>query len=205
MALPTEFWPSKISDFADGTTVKNASGTVYPVSKFFRSTLANMATIKSKGYGPLLCGDTGVGKTALAAMLLKEARRRKYTTFFTMIWYLRDSISNRYLFDVNTSIMERCRHVDFLVLDGLVSEDKYRRVLPVSDIERLVVWRGQQAKVTIVTTRPKTKAEFEAAKMDSFLNGTGAYLTPVTLQGAGAKNTRKANMRDAFFVDEDEE
>ncbi len=204
MYLPTEFWQAKISDFEEGATVENASGTVYPVAQFFRSTLANMSVIKSKGYGPLICGDTGVGKTALAAMLLKEARRRKFTTFFTMVWDLRDSITNKYRFDVNTSVMERCREVDFLVLDGLVPEDKFQRVLPVSEVERLVVWRGQQAKVTIVTTRLKSPAEFKKEKIDTFLTGTGAYLTPVVLQGEGARSTRKAKMRDVFFVEDDE-
>lgn len=199
MYLPAEFWESKLSDFAKDTMVHNALGKKYPVAKFFKATLANMATLRRKGYGPLICGDSGVGKTALAAMILKEARRRKYTTFFAMVWDLRDSISHRLMFDVNHTIMERCRDVDFLVLDGLEGDQGFQRILPISEIERLVVWRGQQGKVTIVTTRAKTRKDFTDQKLEGFVKGTGSYLTQVLLLGEGVKSVRRASMIESLF------
>ena len=199
MNLPTEFWTTKLSDFAPDAVVSNAEGKDYTVAQFFKSLLSNMAVLRRKGFGPLVCGDSGVGKTALAAMILKEARRRRYTTYFAMIWDLRDCIESRVMFDVDTTIMSRCREVDFLVLDGLEDEPRFQKTLPVAELERLVIWRGQQGKVTIVTTRTLPDAFDSTKKLDGFLRGTSAYLTPVLLTGSGANSKRETEMMNSIF------
>jgi hypothetical protein len=115
-----------------------------------------------------------------------------------MIWDLRDAITNKHMFDLDSSIMGRCRDVDFLVLDGLVQEQRFERVLPVAELERLVIWRGQQGKVTIVTTRTLPD-QFEAEKLEGVRVGTSSYLTSVLLTGSGASSKRETELMDSIF------
>ena len=77
----------------------------------------NFDTMAEKGAGLLLWGHEGVGKSGAASVIAKEARARGYTVFFTTIVELREAVRERRLFDESSSVLERCRDVNVLVLD----------------------------------------------------------------------------------------
>jgi DNA replication protein DnaC len=191
MNLPPEFWRVKVTDITDPYTKEK-------IGRY----LKNFPEMFKKGYGLMLYGDPGVGKTSIAAMVAKEARSWKKTVFFTMIWELRELEKSRYQYE-GASILERCRNVDVLVLDGFVEEDINERVVNARTLEQLITFRGQRGKLTIVTTRIDKK-EFNTGKgLKQFNAGTEAYLFKLKVRGENKRTTRKQDMRDAILGEDD--
>lgn len=141
MNLPREFWTAK---------VQNVPASVRDTITRY---LVNTDVMLARGAGMLLTGPAGVGKSGIGALVCKEARSRGYTAYFIGAWELRESIRARLLFEDEVSVMDRCRQVDVLVLDGLRPEDAGERLFGMRDIEELVTMRGVRKLVTIVTTR----------------------------------------------------
>ena len=106
-----------------------------------------------EGIGWLLVGDAGVGKTAAATILLRNARSLGYTAYFTTVWSLCDEMRKKGMFDLDTSVLERCVEVDCLVLDDLRAEDLSNFTLGKRGLEGLIVERRDRGRVTIVTSR----------------------------------------------------
>jgi DNA replication protein DnaC len=114
--------------------------------------LKNIRTMTTKPAGLLLTGEAGVGKTAIAALILKEARAYEFTGLFISTWDLRECIRNRVDFDEAASMTERCRDVDVLVLDNIREEDTKEAIVNDRFIEELVTFRSARKRLTILTT-----------------------------------------------------
>lgn len=140
MNLPEEFWKATVQSVPES------------VRDTVRRYLLHIDVMLSRPAGLLLSGSAGVGKSAIAALVCKEARSRGYTGYFTTLWELRESIRARLLFDDEQSLLERCRSVDVLVLDGLRSEDAPEQILGRRTLEELITTRGARKKATFVTT-----------------------------------------------------
>lgn len=196
MNLPREFWRFKASDIRDEDVRKKIERCTAP---------GKIHDMADKGIGMLISGESGVGKTAIASVVAKEARKNNYTVYFQSVWDLRESVRSRIMFDEGTSILDRAKDVDFLVLDGLTEEDKDERMfLSLQEIERLVLHRGQRGRVTLVTTRIEAESLRKDPKLNKFFKGTAAYLYPVTVKSpsADARKTRKLEMKDIFGEDD---
>lgn len=141
MNLPEDLWTAKIHQVSDGARKK--------VETYLR----NVDRAVAKGAGLVIYGTTGTGKTAIAALIAKEARACGYTVLFARIWELREMIRSRIEFDVDYSVSERARTVDVLVLDDLRTEDSGEKFFSLSEINELVRYRSSRKRVTIVTTR----------------------------------------------------
>lgn len=141
MNLPEEFWRVKVQ------------GVPEAVQQTVLRYLFRIEEMMDKGIGLLLIGEPGVGKTAIAALAAKEARARGYTVYFTGIWELRESVRSRISFEEETSIMDRCREVGLLVLDGLRLEDASELFVNDRTLEELVSFRRAAKRATIITTQ----------------------------------------------------
>lgn len=192
MNLPPEFWRAKATDITDPDTQR-------VIARY----LTNLDERFKDGHGLLLYGDPGVGKTPIAAMIAKEARTWKKTVFFTMIWELRECVRSRMSFDINTSVLDRCREVDLLVLDGFVEEDIDDRLINARTLEQLITYRGQRGRLTIVTTRIDKAALRTDKGLKQFTAGTEAYLFPLKIKGENQRTSRKKDMRNAILGEED--
>lgn len=184
MNLPPEFWRVKPADITHPRTKRVITRYLKHINERFKD-----------GHGMRLYGAAGVGKTSIAAMIAKEARTWKYTVLFMMIWELREAIRSRIQFDENVSIQDRCREVDFLVLDGFVDDDINERLVNALFLEQLITYRGQRGKVTIITTRIGAR-EFETAKgLSAFDAGTKGYCYPFKVDGDDQRASRVEDMR----------
>lgn len=141
MNLPEEFWSAKILKVPEA------------VRELVTKYLFRIQEMQDRGRGLLLHGGIGVGKTGVAACVAKHARSLGKTVFFTTIWELREAARSKVMFEDNTSVLDRCRTVDVLVLDGLREEDGKERYVSAREIEELIMVRGSRKKVTVVTTR----------------------------------------------------
>lgn len=141
MHLPEEYWRSKIQEVAESVRE--------PVQNY----LVSMHKMAERGAGLIVGGGSGVGKTGIAALVAKEARSRGFTVFFTTIWELREYVRSRIMFDDSTSVLDRCREVDVLVLDNLRAEDATEMMVNAKTLEDLLASRGSRRKISILTTR----------------------------------------------------
>jgi len=125
-----------------------------------QSLLKKIDIVVEKGIGLLITGATGVGKTAIATLMLKEARAAGHTGYFTTTWELRDAMRQNKRFDGEMPIMQRCRTVTVLVLDDLTEEDfDIKFMLTIQDINALVKHRASKNLITILTSKIPDKQQ----------------------------------------------
>jgi DNA replication protein DnaC len=187
MNLSREFWTLKVQ------------GVPESVREVVTRYLVHTDQMIERGAGMLLSGPAGVGKSGAAALVCKEARSRGYTTFFIGIWELRESMRAKIMFDGDVSMLDRCREVDVLVLDGLRPEDSGERFFGARDIEELVVTRGVRKKVTVVTTR--LNAPDIGRHFPGFLEAAQGCLVYVPMSGLDLRQSRSEELRRAVLGD----
>lgn len=113
--------------------------------------------IYERGVGLYLFGSKGCGKTGAAVVALKVARSWGFTAYCISVSQLRDAIRAYTAFDNESSVMERCRTVDFLLLDDLRLEDADEKLFTISDIRNLIVGRYDNALPTFITSAADPK------------------------------------------------
>lgn len=105
-----------------------------------------------RGEGLYLWGSLGIGKTALAAVILMELRRRGHTALFVESAELVQKIMSREMFDWDVSWDERVRDVEVLVIDDLGTEHHDAGGAIERILEGVLRGRLQVKKPTIVTS-----------------------------------------------------
>lgn len=157
MRLPKRYWESDInmvSEFSDKSEV--VSPLVY-VSKYIK----RMDEMWKNGFGLLLWGSNGNGKTSAAAVIAKEYRRRLKTVLFIEVARIKDLVVSKEYFDEDETYWDRARTVDVLILDDLgkgVTDDKgFGKRL----IDELIRTRNASKLITIITTNVVCKGKDE--------------------------------------------
>lgn len=182
MNLPEAYWRAKIQNVAESVRPM--------VAKY----LLNIDQIVAKGFGMLVLGETGVGKTGIAALVAKESRSRGYTVYFTTVWELRELIRSKIRFDDEMTMLQRAADVDVLVLDDLRPEDlSASGWFPKAEIESLIKDRASQRKLTVVTTQmtlPKLK-DVASGLMDS----AEECMVRVPVEGPNLRDARRQELR----------
>lgn len=188
MNLPEEYWTVKVNGVAE--SVRST------VARY----LTNIDDMMARGAGLLIMGPRGVGKTAIAGIIAKEARSRGYTVFYTRIWELREMLRSRIWFDDEGSISDRTREVAVLVLDDLREEDTTERFFPLSEIQELIRHRNSRHKITIVTTRLGV-VKFRSQVLESFMAAIQGVLVVVQVAGPNFYERKQNELERAVFGD----
>lgn len=141
MGLPSELINASIDNVQD-----SASPTI-------RNFCSNLISFLDKGVGLILVGGPGVGKSGCAAVLVREAWDATHSAYFVTVSDLRELIKGKVNYDAQTTVLERCRDVRLLVLDGLREEDSKDPFFDASSLAGLIEHRTQRNKSTIITTR----------------------------------------------------
>jgi len=155
MHLPSRFWNVMFDRITNEGECR----------KMIETYVRKIGKAMLKGYGMVLWGANGVGKTAAAAYILKEARRRGKTgLFITVSQYIRDSMEKS-RFDESFTMDQRARSVNMLVLDDLGKEFRNSTV-PKHTIEGmledLLRERSSNLRSTIITSNLSPKQLTEA-------------------------------------------
>jgi DNA replication protein DnaC len=140
MHLPLELWCATKELLTD--TVRA------PITKFSERILE----VKEKNVGLFLYGEVGSGKTGAACVVLKEARAWGFTAYAISVTELRDAVRTYAAFDSESTIMDRARNVDFLLLDDLREEDASEKIFGINDIRNLIVSRHDRGLPTVITS-----------------------------------------------------
>jgi DNA replication protein DnaC len=143
MRLPRRFWEADFARISEGDH-KLAIG------KY----VAKIVVALKKGFGMVLWGQNGTGKTAAAAVCLKEARRRGVSCLFiTANQFITDTISRAPFNDAHT-VHQRAKMVDLLVLDDL-GKETYAHDMSKDTVESmfedLLRHRSANMRSTIIT------------------------------------------------------
>lgn len=139
--------------------------------------LEQIRLMVQRGAGLILGGGPGVGKSAIGALVAKQARSVGFTVYFGTVWELRECHRARIMFDDALTVLDRAREVDVLVLDGLKQEDKDERFFGLVQIEELLSTRAAKRKVSIITTRMTNQdLESKMAALAETVQGSMVYL-----------------------------
>lgn len=146
MRVPERYWGVELDKISDRPPGKGVPSARSIVSHY----VDNIRDMYARGYGLMLWGDNGVGKTGAGVYLLKQARARRYPSLFMSA---ADTLgAYRVEYKKDTSLWDRAHAVPFLLLDDLGkgaidSKDRLPRLL-----DELFRHRMAHQRVTIVTT-----------------------------------------------------
>lgn len=161
-----------------------------PIKRYLRG----LQAMTDRGIGLLLWGPPGVGKTAIAALIAKEARTYGLTVFFVTVFDLRELMRARIDFEGNTSVFERCRDVDVLVLDALRIEDASEHLVNLSTVESLIEHRNSRKKTTIVTSRNSPRQLKDTSA--SFMETLKGRVFPLMVSGPNLRDKNEEALKN---------
>ena len=176
IGLPRHLWGADISKVPSDVREK--------VSNY----LKNLLKAKESGGSLFLYGKPGVGKTGTGAVVLKEARAWGFTAYAITLADLREAVRAHASFDFEASIYERCRSVDFLLLDDVRETDIAEKFFTLNDTRGLLLSRQDRGLVTVVTSVLDLQAW---RKLDCAALADALYKSCITLEVTGP-DLRKA-------------
>lgn len=153
MNLPEEFWRTKLDPVPATETTPARPGVDKSVRIEVESYLLNINARLVDGIGLILCGGIGSGKTAIASLIAREASAWCHSVLFVHVDELRDLVASHTYWNDQTTVLERARRVDFLILDGVRGDIKEDKVFGHIELESLLSGRAAHKRPTIVTTR----------------------------------------------------
>lgn len=163
--------------------------------------VAHLGEMMKRPAGLLLTGPSGVGKTSIAAIILKAARAqipKGYTAYFTSCWELREAIKNRSSYDEEQTVLDRVREVDLLILDGLRADDaKDPYHLTPRVMEEIILTRGAQRRPTLLTTSLTRRDLTET--YTSLLTATADVLVTLEVVGASQREAQARQLRSEIL------
>jgi DNA replication protein DnaC len=198
MHLPDEFWRTKLDAVPAAPGTPARPGVPVSVRDVVENYLININKMIKDGIGLVLGGPTGVGKTAIAALIAKEACAWFHSVFFVHIDELKDLVRTHTFYDDQTTVLERARKVDVLIIDEIRADDKEDRVFGAAEIESLIMQRASRKKVTILTTR-LARDEFQG-EFESLFEASQAALVYVAVNGPNLRELQKVAAEAVVFA-----
>lgn len=194
MNVPLEFRNVSLDAVSD----EKLGGADTTVRAAIKGYVENIDTMYDKGAGLQLMGAEGVGKSAIAVLILRAIRERGYWGYFIPVADLREAVRSRLEFEDDSSVFDRCRSVDVLVLDNLTEMDGGDRFFGAAHITDLVAHRGQRGLLTIVTTR--LDLDGIDRHLATFAKTTSGYVVPFTVKGKNLRATKAKELRSVIFA-----
>jgi hypothetical protein len=179
MNVPEEFWRVTVPAATESTQVA------------LRNYLANFDEFVARGAGMYLWGEPGRGKTGAAVALLKAARERFKTCFFIRAGEFREALQHQHDFDADTSMLDRVRDVEVLVIDSYSATDLKLPYLKLEDLMERVAARGSHRKVTFITSTVSPPLLMQAGP---FFETVGTYIVPVPVTGKNRRAEEQATL-----------
>jgi len=147
----------------------------------------------NRGLGLMLWGPNGRGKTAIAALVAKEAARWGYGCMFIRAADLVDRQFGKAVFDKDDGITvrARARTVSLLVLDDLGKEHRDQHGFTVAEMEEFMRERISRRLVTVITTNMIPRDMGEVYK-PSMLEVMKESIYPLKCDGPDLRDEKRA-------------
>jgi len=142
--IPRDFWEVKDGDITHNREVFDAIVKPY---------CSKMRQARRRGYGLMLYGDNGAGKTIFMSYILGEAIKKKFTTYYTTAPQLDHDLKRGFNDKYAAKRLDWMLGSDFMVLDELGKErhregDSWSR----GQIERVLKQRFDNSLCTLIGT-----------------------------------------------------
>jgi DNA replication protein DnaC len=136
----------------------------------------------ARGIGLVLHGKNGTGKTSLAVIALKEARRRGHTGLFVEAAALKDIKFGQKTFEAEMRLWDRILDVDVLVLDDLGKGVRDKEGAEERLLDELLRFRGAYCRTTFITTNmsaiPRRRGEL--SQLEEYLKTSTIHMLSET-------------------------
>lgn len=186
MRLPELYWPAAV----DRISLADPGRTV------FLRYLRKLSEVVPRGYGLLLWGPNGVGKTACSALIGKEAARLGFSVLFIrcadlLVWETR-----KILFEETgtLTLWDRARTVDVLLLDDLGKEVHDANGKSLKELEEFMRERISRSKATIVTTNLAPGEQMEKLYKQSMLHVMKEAIYALKCVGSDFREAKQAEV-----------
>lgn len=201
MRLPERYWSASFDGISEGKHKRI-------VGKYVQ----RIQDAMSRGFGLLLWGANGTGKTSAAVVCAKHARRNGFTTLFIRAADLLRSDVNKTYFDATRTqtILDRAKAVDLLIVDDLGKEGHpgtgYMAGYATDLFEDLVRDRSSRLRSTIFTTN-MTPADIQKGGEDGIYKKSMAHVLKastlaVKVEGDDRRKTEVDELSAALSGDE---
>lgn len=157
MNLPRGFWNASY----DKVTRTLPDGTENLAFKAIESYRDNLKKMRYMGYGLILFGENGVGKTSALSCLLKEFRSYGQTALYANVEHLRQAVFKPVEITDDYELWDWSQKVDVLLLDDLGKEHRGKdgpASFAATELNMLLRVRADSRLVTLITTN-QTKAK----------------------------------------------
>ncbi len=181
MNIKREFWNLDLNDFKD-KTIK-----AYEYTKTY---IDNLQSFKNDNRWVYFEGGARTGKTLLAASILKEAIRKRYSVNMYTVNSIISAVQS-YDEDFKEDFLSR----DFIVIDSLdlIFKGSREQMIRVSGmLEPLLNERSLNAKICIFTCKNSLEDMAKEERLStSICDLIGSRAIPIKVEGEGIKNLIK--------------
>ncbi len=196
MMLPRRYWDCTF----DGITAFEGPDRTSP-QEIARRYLSRLNTMLAEGVGLLLWGDHGIGKTGIAAVIAKWARRRGYKVLFLECSEMKRFAIDKEMFDDESTVWQRACDVDLLVLDdfgkGLADSRDYGKFI----FDRMIRHRNAANKATFITTNMDPRGGISAHLKIASIAALRECIIPCRVDGPDRRETTKHELASLFVAD----
>lgn len=190
MMIPKAYWRftfEEISEYEDDECSPKE------IARRYLSKLPEMMT---RGVGLLLWGKNGRGKSGIAVVIAKEARRRGYTVLYAESSDLKRSVIEKVAFDEDISMWERARSVDMLVLDDLGKGTQDRTGFGARLLDELIRHRNANGRVTLISTNMNpTEKQLEDELKASTIHSLKECVIPCEIVGHDRREEKREELK----------
>lgn len=160
--------------------------------------------VMERGVGLLFWGANGVGKTAMAVVIAKEAARFGWTVLFIRAADLFDLSTRKTWFSEQdgVSVWDRARSVDLLVLDDLGKEVADQNGRVIRDMEEFIRDRVSHRRVIIATTNMHPSEGFSKIYKPSMLEVMKEAIYPIQCEGENHREAIKESIETLISGEE---
>ena len=176
LRLPKRYWQSTFDEVQPG-----------PHRDVVKKYLEALPMMLDQGYGLLLWGENGVGKTSIAAVIAKETMRLGKSAFFVRAADFRDAVFSGAVYDDYVTVKQRAGEVDLLVIDDIGKEGSDVKGTAERLYEDVVRTRSAERRALILTTNLTQDDFVEPAKggyRESMVAVLTASVLPVKVSGS---------------------
>lgn len=160
---------------------------------FLRAWIANIQENIAKGYGLILCGPFGSGKSCISVVLAKEVIGREGTALKIAARDLVSLAINDPVFDPDFTWMARAREVDLLLMDDLGAE--HTTEFSKATIEKVIRERLESCRSLVVSTNLNSEQLMNHVGKGAFEAMT-EFMHPIVISGVDWRGKAKASISE---------